>query len=461
MSKILLLGYEGFVGRAVYRQLLKDEQHDIFCVDINDDVPAETFDLVINCAGNAKKYLAEAEPLTTYKIELDVFMKLMNVHAKAIIHISSIEASCVPKVGSNFNYATQKYDQECRIKEFATDNCLILRLGGLFGIGLSKNVVYDLLSNHSLRTQLESEYNLINIEEVALIINKIVDSWNVDSKYGINETINIAASKSISVAEIADILGVSPKVLPEAKLENYQIDTKDLQEFFPLKTSREYLQNYIGSEDCKSCRIWDHMKTEHQKNHNLWLQAGGPEKMVTFPGIDENSCVFDIGLYKGLWSEAICKKYNPNLYAFEPITEFFYEAEKRLCNYPKARLFNYGVGSFSRPEKIVVSKDSSSLYLPDRTNAKSVYIKGVASILRDLKIDTIDLVEINIEGGEYELLESLIVTGNISKFKRLLIQFHRRGPDYAARKAKIWIMLSQTHKIVYDYDYIFEYWEIK
>jgi len=200
--------------------------------------------------------------------------------------------------------------------------------------------------------------------------------------------------------------------------------------------------------------------SERAKNHQIWLDDNGSEKMYSFQGIDENSCVFDIGLYKGLWAEQICSRYGPTLYGFEPIWDYFRIARNRLSSYSsKVRLFNCGVGGSTRSEDIALLGDSSSIFrLHDKK--QRITIRSMKEILEDLNVKSVDLAEINIEGGEYELLEFMISTGLIERFKQLLIQFHRIGPDYSNRKKKIQEALSKTHTLLYRYEYIFEHWHI-
>jgi len=109
-------------------------------------------------------------------------------------------------------------------------------------------VIYDLLNNRPLYTQLESIYNFITTEEVANIIDCIIDNWKIDVG-GVDarraEWINVGASESISIAEIASLLNVTPEVRVDSKIETYQIDVQTLQKFYPVKTSKEYIKQFL------------------------------------------------------------------------------------------------------------------------------------------------------------------------------------------------------------------------
>jgi hypothetical protein len=79
--------------------------------------------------------------------------------------------------------------------------------------------------------------------------------------------------------------------------------------------------------------------------------------------------------------------------------------------------------------------------------------------INDNKIDHIDLIKINIEGSEYELLEHIIENNLHVKIKNLQIQFHKIFNDSEEKREKIRKSLSLTHKLTYDYTFVWENWE--
>ena len=71
-------------------------------------------------------------------------------------------------------------------------------------------------------------------------------------------------------------------------------------------------------------------------------------------------------------------------------------------------------------------------------------------------------MKINIEGGEYELLASLLAQPEIvKKIHYFQIQFHDFVPDAQAMKSDIRRKLSETHKLMWDFPFIWESWELK
>ena len=78
-------------------------------------------------------------------------------------------------------------------------------------------------------------------------------------------------------------------------------------------------------------------------------------------------------------------------------------------------------------------------------------------------INTVKLMKLNIEGGEYDILEYLIKTGNITRFENLQIQFHDIPEiNGEQRMIKIQNELQKTHELEWAYrPFIHESWKIK
>jgi len=235
---ICVLGHTGFVGQTVYNYL--SDNHQVCGINSKTKfIPTEEFDIVINCAGNAKKYLAHKNPSKDFHINTNVFNTLLQMNIKKLIHISSIESTFSP----DNNYAVSKYIIEKCCKLYFPKS-IILRLGGIIGPNLKKNVIYDIINNKKLFVTFDSTYNYISTQEVAKIIEKIIDS-DIE-----NKTLNIASSKSISVKEIIEEAKNNHIFFNKSEgeiEENYtRIDTSELNKFFTVKKSIDYIKEYFN-----------------------------------------------------------------------------------------------------------------------------------------------------------------------------------------------------------------------
>ena len=71
----------------------------------------------------------------------------------------------------------------------------------------------------------------------------------------------------------------------------------------------------------------------------------------------------------------------------------------------------------------------------------------------------VDLMKINIEGGEYDGLDKLVGTGLIKGIKSIQVQFHDFVPDAEKRVKDIHDKLQVTHIPTYQYEFVWENWQ--
>ena len=235
--KICVIGCNGFVGSTIYSYF--DNKHDIYGICSRDEtIPTNKFDVVINCAGNAKKYLARANPSKDFST-VNIFQTILKLKFKKLIHISSIDASHHP----DNNYTISKLIAEECCKLYYPDS-VILRLGGLVGKNLKKNIVFDIINNRNLHSTFDSIYNYISTQEVAKIIHRII---KLKIK---NKIINVAASTPINTKEIIEeaknksIFFNKQEGSDRYVYKNINLD--ELNKFFKTKSSKHYINEYLS-----------------------------------------------------------------------------------------------------------------------------------------------------------------------------------------------------------------------
>ena len=77
------------------------------------------------------------------------------------------------------------------------------------------------------------------------------------------------------------------------------------------------------------------------------------------------------------------------------------------------------------------------------------------------KFDSVDLLKINIEGGEYDILLRMCNTETISKVKNLQIQFHNFVDDAQQKYDDITTKLKETHNCDFDSMWRWSFWSKK
>lgn len=191
---------------------------------------------------------------------------------------------------------------------------------------------------------------------------------------------------------------------------------------------------------------------------NRWINDNGDYTHNITYDLNENSIIMDLGGYNGLWGQQMIDKYNPNVYIIEPVTSFYEGMVSKFRGNPKVRLLNVGVGVEDKDGIIYMGGDMISSKL---SNGKQINVKfnSIETILDNFELDFVDLIQINIEGDEYDLLEHMIKTGSINKFKNIQIQFHLGIKNDFERRNKIKEGLQINGFInKFDYQFVWESW---
>src|SRR5882762_204567 len=133
-----------------------------------------------------------------------------------------------------------------------------------------------------------------------------------------------------------------------------------------------------------------------------WFSDAGDHTLRLDYQLQTQSVVFDLGGYKGDFAAAIGSRYNCYVYVFEPVKRFFELCEMRFKLCPKIRCFNFAV-SDSAGELQISDEDNSSSIVKNNSNPnlETVRVREFKSIVTELGVTQIDLLKINIEGGEY------------------------------------------------------------
>jgi len=170
--------------------------------------------------------------------------------------------------------------------------------------------------------------------------------------------------------------------------------------------------------------------------------------------LNQKSIVFDVGGYGGEWAKKIIDRYNPFVFIFEPVPEFFNFLKNKFMNNPKIKVYNFGLYDKNSVEKMVVAGDGSSIF--KEGNKINVKMRDIADFLEKEQIGNIDLMEMNIEGCEYKLLKRMIKTEIINKCRILLIQFHDFYPNAKKLREEIRRDLKKTHFDIWTHPHTLE-----
>jgi dTDP-4-dehydrorhamnose reductase len=150
-----LIGATGFIGTTLQRQHAFDR---LFTSANAEALRGESFDLAVCAAAPAQKWIANREPEADRKNLERLAANLGHVRCREFVLVSTVdvfanpngvdEDSAVPEEGLHA-YGLHRRRLEQRVRESFPD-ALIVRLPGLVGPGLRKNVIYDFAHGNNL-----------------------------------------------------------------------------------------------------------------------------------------------------------------------------------------------------------------------------------------------------------------------------------------------------------------------
>lgn len=199
--KNALIGYSGFVGST----LRKQTKFDFLYRSTNiAEIEGNEFDIVVCAGAPAQKWLANKEPEHDFLIINGLIQHLQSIHCKKFILISTVDVFKTPiNVSENtvidennlHPYGLHRRYLE-KFVESHFDDYLIVRLPGLVGPGLRKNIIFDFLNNNNVN-QIDSR----NIFQFYPMVNL----WS-DIQTALNQQLKLVhlTSEPISVSEVAE-----------------------------------------------------------------------------------------------------------------------------------------------------------------------------------------------------------------------------------------------------------------
>jgi len=204
--------------------------------------------------------------------------------------------------------------------------------------------------------------------------------------------------------------------------------------------------------------LWNAAK--HRRTLTKWYRENGEQsRRFNYP-LNSDSTVFDIGGYRGNFVREIVARYNPRVYVFEPVPQFFEHLVGEFGANPKIRICDYGLSDVDSVSPMAIADEGSTIYMTGGMR-KMVRLRDIQNVVRELGISRIDLIKINIEGGEYKLLRRMLETNLISACQDIQVQFHSFYPNSQRLRSEIRRSLQQTHFVTYDYPFVWENWRMR
>ena len=203
------------------------------------------------------------------------------------------------------------------------------------------------------------------------------------------------------------------------------------------------------------------LKDEFTIEVKKWFADRGDQTLrLEYPELNSDSIVFDVGGYSGDFSEAIVERYNCKIYIFEPHPEYFSNCIERFSSCENLTVLNYGLADKDGEFLLSNQSDASSFINPNHSqnNGINCITRDFSNVLRELDVTNIDLMKINIEGGEFPLMEYIISCGKQAIVRQYQIQFHNFVEKAVDRRIERSRALSDTHIRTWCYTFVWENW---
>lgn len=191
-----------------------------------------------------------------------------------------------------------------------------------------------------------------------------------------------------------------------------------------------------------------------------WRADKGDETLRLDYPLTKESIVLDFGGFEGQCAADIYGRFGCKVVVFEPVSAFAEKIRTRFVGNSQIEVCSFALGNGDREEKICLSADASSMH-SSGTDFEPIEIRDAVKWLNERSSTRVSLAKINIEGGEYELLERLIDGHAIELIDFIQIQFHPIAPDSRARMEAIQKSLAKTHSLQWQYDFVWESWGLK
>lgn len=201
--KKALIGYTGFVGSNLCRQ---GDFTDFFNSSNIGDIAGQTYD-EIWCAGvRAVKWQANKNPEADKASIEPLLNALKTAHADRFVLISTVDVFMQPSGKDESHLPVEEglhpYGlHRLAVEKFVTEKFPrhhIVRLPGLFGKGLKKNIIYDFLHNNQVeKIHCDARFQFYDLEDIYRDCSLVKDN---------NLPLVHFAVEPVSVAEVGQLI---------------------------------------------------------------------------------------------------------------------------------------------------------------------------------------------------------------------------------------------------------------
>jgi len=189
-----------------------------------------------------------------------------------------------------------------------------------------------------------------------------------------------------------------------------------------------------------------------------FYRNGGNDQLYDIP-VQTGELIIDAGSYQGEWTAKMIIRYGCRSECFEPVIAYAENCKRLFLKNTMVRVNSCALGASNQVADFNLSSNGTSQF---RDNFSGETFKAkvidISEFLKTLDDETIACLKLNIEGGEYDVLERLIEANQLGRFRSLLIQFHRQPNGWENRRNEIRRAIKLTHDQEWCYPMVWEKW---
>jgi sugar phosphate isomerase/epimerase len=338
---VAIIGWTGFVGQILTSDI---SNADLYNSSNIDTLINKSYDIVYCCGMPAEKWRINQSPNIDFNNTMKLIDIIKTIKVNKFILISTVDVldCCIAQNELGTSFATHPYGIHRKILEdFVADyfhSHHILRLPGLFGRGLKKNILYDLIfDNNVSNICLDSEFQWYNINNIIHDINFCIEN---------NVSLIQLVSAPISVREIVTrFFPEKLSLLNGQNIAKYNLTTlhhridnnillKDMEEFikYELAIKQLPIQLAISNIAWKHSDFNDVLKI--MNSYRIKYIELAPTKIADWIDWSDNSIIEKLKSYniKYISCQSILYKTDINVFLDKDKFIEHYKLVASICN---------------------------------------------------------------------------------------------------------------------------------
>jgi len=194
----------------------------------------------------------------------------------------------------------------------------------------------------------------------------------------------------------------------------------------------------------------------------LWASTAVDPDYLYRADLDSDSVILDVGAFRGEVAQTFVDLYGARVHSFEPEPSLVDLLRERAAAEPRIVVHPFGLGRADARLTMQIDGPASTVFgddgREDVVGRTQVEIRDAAEVFDELGLDRIDFMKVNIEGGEFDLIERLHETGWLPRIRYVLVQFHEWHDDAYRRRWRARRQLRKSHDEIWNYPWIYELW---